>query len=54
MTTRNNYDKSSTGTDIECVCDYDAFLAQWLWKENFKSLEGFGVYNMKDAWVSET
>jgi hypothetical protein len=39
MTKRNNYDKSSTGTDIECICAYDFCQARWLWEENFKSLE---------------
>lgn len=36
---RNNYDKSSTGVDIECVCYYDINLSRHNFEENFEILQ---------------
>jgi hypothetical protein len=41
-TKRNNYDKSSTGVDIECVCQYDADLSRNYFEENFEILQHNG------------
>ena len=41
-TKRNNYDKSSTGIDIECICQYDTDLSRMHFEENFKVLQHNG------------
>ncbi len=38
-TKRNNFDKSSTGTDIECSCFYDTDMSRMNFEENFKMLQ---------------
>ena len=39
---RNNYNKSSTGTDIECDCSYDLDRRQWEFEENIKIIQHDG------------
>lgn len=39
MTTRNNFDKSSTGTDIEFTGFYDTHLSSLYYRENFETLQ---------------
>lgn len=39
---RNNYNKSSTGTDIECLCFFDTSLSQSEFDDNIKVLQHSG------------
>ncbi len=39
---KNNFDKSSTGTDIECNCSYDTDLSRMYFEENFEVLQHSG------------
>ena len=39
MTTRNNFDTSSTGTNIESTCYYDTDKSRYDFKENFKIMQ---------------
>lgn len=38
-TKKNNYDKSSTGIDIECSCFHDTELSRMNFQENFENLQ---------------
>lgn len=42
MTTRNNYNKSSSGTDIEATCYYDTFRSQSDFNDNIQILQYAG------------
>lgn len=42
MTTRNNFDKSSTGTDITCTVFFDTDSSQRDFRENFESVQSDG------------
>jgi hypothetical protein len=42
MTRKNNFDKSSTGTDIEVTCFYDTDSSRRDFEENFKVLQHSG------------
>lgn len=42
MTTRNNFDKSSTGVDISCSVYYDTDSSQRDFRENFESVQSDG------------
>lgn len=42
MTTRNNFDRSSSGLNIECTCFYDTDLSERDFRENFEVLQHSG------------
>ncbi len=41
-TKRNNFDKSSTGIDIECVCQYDSYKSRMDFEENIEIIQHNG------------
>ncbi len=41
-TVRNNFDKSSTGVDIECICQYDVDRSRWEFEENIEIVQHDG------------
>ena len=41
-TVRNNFDKSSTGVDIECICQYDSGRSRWEFEENIQIVQHDG------------
>jgi hypothetical protein len=45
----NNYDRSSTGTDIEFFGEYDSCLARHLWEENFQDLKDGKYYYINNG-----
>ncbi len=53
MTRKNNYDKSSTGTDIECTCFYDSDASQRAFDENFKIMKHSGYRDSTVAYYIE-
>ena len=42
MTTRNNFDQSSTGLNVECTCFYDTDRSERDFRENFEVLQHSG------------
>lgn len=51
--TRNNYDQSSTGINVELVANYDTDRSQWEWRENFHAYSYSGINSTCRAWYSD-
>ncbi len=50
---KNNFDQSSTGTNIELSCSYDCHLSRLYFEENFKIIQSEGYRTFTKAYYIE-